>query len=823
MASSVVGALRVVLGLDSAEFESGIRRSQRSARGFEGTTRTLSGAVKGLGAALGIVSFGAAARGYLSLADQSANLTAQLRLATRETGSFSRAQEDVRRIAANSRAGLSETAQLYATFQRNAADIGITQQQSARSTETITKAFKISGATAAEAAYGLRQFLQGLQSGTLRGEELNSVLENAPRLAKALADGLGVTTGQLREMGSAGQIGAREIVQSLDDAAEQIDAEFRELPMTFEDAMTALQNSAIVTFGGFDRGGQFSQMLANFFMQGSEGFADMEQDAEDTGIAVRASFEGLGDVFDPLLQGAIEVFGGVRAEAESARDVIAQILRGYDRLNAVDNWIDEKVWGLETRSLEKDFLLSYDRSERRSRSRIGEQMIADWNRGYDALGNPIASDRRGGGSAGGGAAQRKKAAGGGRSSAASAARKAEAERNRIAREAERAADNMRRFTDEIGSQQTGLATSLAELSRSVEQRADAELSEIENRRAAYERSIQADDALNDVQRQQLLVLSNQQADADARLVKQRLADQIAERNARIEQDRADLAIELLQYTGDLARTAKEARAVELRIVDLAFDAERARLEQIKATSAVASAEYQYAEARLAALPGLRGMAQASARRQTMGPMEAYLDTLPRSADEAREALERVQVDGIDGIVEGLADAATGARTLGDVFKNVTKQIIADLIRIQLRKAIVSGLSSVLSGSAGSFGSTTAGFGAGIAAASNISVTGFNFGGARAKGGPVLPSMSYLVGERGPEIFSPGSAGTIIPNHDLYGGANLQVEVVANNNGFGAIVRNHAGQVVAEAAPSLVDAGGRAGVNRVAYRNSRRVG
>src|SRR5690606_13272892 len=179
----------------------------------------------------------------------------------------------------------------------------------ARSTETITKAFQISGATAAEAAGGLRQFLQGIQSGTLRGEELNSVLENAPRLARALADGLNVTIGQLREMGQAGQLTGQEVIAALEGASAQIDAEFRELPITFDQAMQQVENAATITFGAFDRGGAFSEMLANFITDGTRGFADLEQAAMETGIDIRSTFEGLADVFDPMLTAAQSIFG----------------------------------------------------------------------------------------------------------------------------------------------------------------------------------------------------------------------------------------------------------------------------------------------------------------------------------------------------------------------------------------------------------------------------------------------------------------------------------------------------------------------------------
>ena len=92
---------------------------------------------------------------------------------------------------------------------------GFAGWQAARATETVTKAFQISGASAAEAAGGLRQFLQGIQSGTLRGEELNSILEQTPALADAIARGLGITRGELRQYGQEGRLTAEQVITLL--------------------------------------------------------------------------------------------------------------------------------------------------------------------------------------------------------------------------------------------------------------------------------------------------------------------------------------------------------------------------------------------------------------------------------------------------------------------------------------------------------------------------------------------------------------------------------------------------------------------------------
>src|SRR3546814_14875997 len=106
----------------------------------------MSTALCGLTAALGIISVVSAVKAYLSLADEAKNLTAQLKLATAQSGNFGQAQADVKRIADATRNGLAETTDLYATFMRNGRELGITQDQAAKATETFAKTLKISGA-----------------------------------------------------------------------------------------------------------------------------------------------------------------------------------------------------------------------------------------------------------------------------------------------------------------------------------------------------------------------------------------------------------------------------------------------------------------------------------------------------------------------------------------------------------------------------------------------------------------------------------------------------------------------------------------------------
>ncbi|HAK13358.1 MAG TPA: hypothetical protein DCM33_01595, partial [Acinetobacter radioresistens] len=96
-------------------------------------------------------------------------------------------------------------------------------QETARLTETVSKAVAISGASAASAEAALVQFNQALASGTLRGEELNSVMEQTPGLARAIAQGMGITIGQLRSVAAEGKITSEVLVKALNNSQQAVD------------------------------------------------------------------------------------------------------------------------------------------------------------------------------------------------------------------------------------------------------------------------------------------------------------------------------------------------------------------------------------------------------------------------------------------------------------------------------------------------------------------------------------------------------------------------------------------------------------------------
>lgn len=117
-------------------------------------------------------------------------------------------------------------------------------------TELMQKSFKISGASATEASNAMYQLTQAMASGRLQGDEYRSIIENAPMLADAIADYVGVSRGELKELSSDGAISADIIKAAVFNMADDVETKFAQMPMTFSDAWTMIKNTATMQAQG---------------------------------------------------------------------------------------------------------------------------------------------------------------------------------------------------------------------------------------------------------------------------------------------------------------------------------------------------------------------------------------------------------------------------------------------------------------------------------------------------------------------------------------------------------------------------------------------
>lgn len=135
------------------------------------------------------------------------------------------------------------TAGLFQSVQRNAKELGLTLDDSLKLTDTIGKALTMGGGSQASQQAALTQLGQALGSGALRGDELNSIMEQSPRLAQAIAEAFGTTVGKLRDLGKAGKLTSKELAKGLLKQSQKLSIEFERMPSTFGRAFTRLANS----------------------------------------------------------------------------------------------------------------------------------------------------------------------------------------------------------------------------------------------------------------------------------------------------------------------------------------------------------------------------------------------------------------------------------------------------------------------------------------------------------------------------------------------------------------------------------------------------
>ncbi|WAD26682.1 tape measure protein [Pseudomonadaceae bacterium T75] len=204
--------------------------------------KQLATAGKAIVAAFSFSALTGAIRGIATAADSYNLMNARLKLATSSQEEFNTAQTELRRIAVDTQTPLESLATLYQRISRPLKEAGRSQKDILAVTEAVATSFRVSGASAQEAENGVIQFAQALGAGALRGDEFNSVAEQAPRLMQALADSLNVPIGSLKEMAAQGLLTADVVTSALVEQLAVLRTEAESLPETVGGAMTALSD-----------------------------------------------------------------------------------------------------------------------------------------------------------------------------------------------------------------------------------------------------------------------------------------------------------------------------------------------------------------------------------------------------------------------------------------------------------------------------------------------------------------------------------------------------------------------------------------------------
>lgn len=723
--TEIKGALaslrRDFAGVGQAAQQAGGNRALAGLEGsVGGAVRQVKALVAGFVTLAGVVKL-------IAAADELNSLNARLKLVTGSTEEFQQAQVKLFDLAQRTRSSLGETISLYARIASATKDAGVGQETLLGVVETINQAVQLSGASTQAAEAALVQLGQGLASGTLRGEELNSILEQTPALADAIAKGLGVTRGELRQLGQDGKLSAQEVLRALQAQRDEVAKQFAQLPLTVGQSLTLLKNAGLQIVGAFDAvtgatGGlagvikDLADFLSSDEVIGSivefaaawgNAFATIVEDAKQALAIIEeatANFAGTGE-------NAVQIV--IRAFLELPRNLrtVARILTaGFAAI--VDSIVADAVLAKEAiAAIFTDDTIDAALERRNRRVQANLQALRDF------IDDEVASNRQ--------AAADAKKVGKEAVAARNAARTTQGSnaqgtfKNKPSADAAKAAESLRKAQleaqeklledstkRELALLESYYADGIIGATAYFTRRQEIELEALD-RSIAIERERAAGSA-NPAERVKALaqveLLERQRLD-----IVRRGADEQRKAEADLQRELEGLRAQDLENQGKTAEAAAirlEAQFAELRkrltaagneagvaLIDKLIDTGKAqaRFDEIKAqfdrtvadlqarqqqiadqraTGAMPAdtAQQQQADAQRAAVERLRAL---NAELQALAADPAALPAIKDAAEQANQAFVRLQIDGMTGLDRAIVDLRAQLRNLQEGFAQAT--------------------------------------------------------------------------------------------------------------------------------------------------------
>lgn len=227
--------------------DAGNQQDRFNRRIRDGTTAAdrLWGKLKGIAATVGGL---AAAKKIIGISDDLASTRARLNLIVDDGGSVSELEKKIMASAQRSRSAYFDTASAIASLGANAGAAFANTDEIIAFMEQINKQFVIGGASAQGQAAAMLQLTQAMAAGALRGEELNSILENAPGIARAIESYMGIAEGSIKSYAEQGLITAEVVKNAMFAAADETNAKFESMPKTWAQIWTSMQNKVLSIF-----------------------------------------------------------------------------------------------------------------------------------------------------------------------------------------------------------------------------------------------------------------------------------------------------------------------------------------------------------------------------------------------------------------------------------------------------------------------------------------------------------------------------------------------------------------------------------------------
>ena len=224
------------LRLNVSDFEAQARRTKSGLDSLTQSVRMFRTLIFGAG----VERFAA---GIVNGIDALTNLENKIKVTLKANEDLGFTMSRVLAIANQTRTGIGDIATVYSRTARSVEILGVSQSATLEFTKILNQAIKVGGSTSEEASNSMIQLSQGLASGALKGDELRSVLEGLPVVSKLIADSMGVTVGQLRQLGAEGKITADKVFVAILKGGEDMEKQFAKMQPTFEQSWEVFQNT----------------------------------------------------------------------------------------------------------------------------------------------------------------------------------------------------------------------------------------------------------------------------------------------------------------------------------------------------------------------------------------------------------------------------------------------------------------------------------------------------------------------------------------------------------------------------------------------------
>lgn len=750
MPTSVIGALRVNLGLDSAQFNRGASDAEKRAyamgekigkaiRSPIASIGSLKGAIGGLAGALALKELAGATQRAFDYADSIQDLADRSGASTKAIQEF--------RFAAQLSGSSVEVAD--AATEKFARTLGLAQQGS----DAQVKLFRDLGVTSTDFDTALRQTLDGIA-------KLPTVQQRAAVGFQIFGKSSATLTGLLGQ-GSKG---------------------FDELAVKAQELGIVLKDDVIRNAGGANDKLDALKMILN---------AQFANAVVQNANSLVAMADGLTSLTSAVLKflsanpaQALAIIGALAGSRAGPIGAAAGAIAGYGAGTVLKKNADDGNTDLDFRR--KAYYAARRDQRARERSRqsgglvsvrrangTGDGSAAETERQRTLYQNARAARKAGLGVVAAGVLPTVGTAEGkaADSKAAAEAKRLAAERQRAA---EKAAADERRYQQDLSRSQDDQLSAQLDLTVDQTERVRIQQALLDHEHEARLDEINTNKDYSEEQKKQLRLVENGTATEEgiatlkARLLHLQDQDILAQQALERAQNQASNDEDILNAQSGLARTTKERREIQQKILDKQFEVLKL-VQQEALDSATRRGDKDgiaTATGNLRTLGQLQGYATAKNAKDNQGPLASYLDSIPKSAAEVNEAIEGIEANGLSSLVDGLSKVEGGFKGLASTVENVANEIISSLLKIGLQKGIAALFGNVLGASTGSTSFSSSDF---LNSGGGPTSSGYTFAGARAKGGPVTAGKMYMVGERGPEPFIPNSSGTIIPNDALSGG------------------------------------------------------